>query len=62
VQLAPESCHTECIQIVVSSADGKFLLTGGDDKHAKLWGDWTCVKTVTVPRRWVLPTLVVDSV
>lgn len=53
MELPAASCHTECIQVLVCSADGKYLLTGSDDKQAKLWdtATWTCMKTVVASKK-----------
>ena len=40
--------HAHAIRALAFAADGRLLLTGGDDKAVKLWDttSWECVKSL----------------
>lgn len=43
-----DDAHAGAIRALAFSADGRLLLTAGDDKHTRLWdtASWQCARTL----------------
>jgi WD40 repeat protein len=56
-RLKPEGQPSECIRVLISSRDGKWLLSGGDGRAVHLWDTetWQCVRSCKSPKKVRLP-------